>query len=138
MPYSITTKDGITIQNIPDEVDPQAQELQDRVAAIRADGGEAAPEERGTGEELVRQLGLTTRAGAEGLAGAAGVFTDPLTAVANVALPEDQQLSPLRTAVSSILDELGVPQPEGAVERIVQEAAVEEADVLKWPEELLH
>lgn len=37
MTYSITTKDGITINNIPDNVDPQSQELKDRVAKIRAD-----------------------------------------------------------------------------------------------------
>lgn len=36
MPYSITTKDGITIQNIPDDVPSDAQELKDRVAAIRS------------------------------------------------------------------------------------------------------
>lgn len=37
MPYSITTKDGITIQNIPDEVPADAQELKDRVAKIRGE-----------------------------------------------------------------------------------------------------
>ena len=36
MPYSITTKDGITIDNIPDDVDPQSPELKQRVAAERA------------------------------------------------------------------------------------------------------
>lgn len=36
MPYSITTKDGITIQNIPDDVPPDDQSLKDRVAKIRA------------------------------------------------------------------------------------------------------
>jgi len=36
MPYSITTKDGITINNIPDDVDPHSQQLKDRVAQIRA------------------------------------------------------------------------------------------------------
>lgn len=125
MPYSITTKDGITIQNIPDDVSPDAQELKDRVAAIRAEGGEAAPvsEERGVGEELVRQLGLTVRAGAEGGAGALGVFSDPIAALINQALPEDRQLSTLQSAVSSILTEAGIPEPEGAVERIVNEAA---------------
>jgi len=35
MPYSITTKDGITIQNIPDDIDPQSDVLKQRVAAIR-------------------------------------------------------------------------------------------------------
>jgi len=37
MAYTIQTKDGITINNIPDDVDPQSQELKDRVAKIRAD-----------------------------------------------------------------------------------------------------
>lgn len=36
MPYSITTRDGITIQNIPDNVPPDAPELKQRVEQIRA------------------------------------------------------------------------------------------------------
>lgn len=44
MPYSITTKDGITINNIPDDVPPDSPELKARVAAIRAGGGAAALE----------------------------------------------------------------------------------------------
>ncbi len=43
MPYSITTRDGIKITNIPDDVPPDAQELKDRVAAIRAGQTEAPP-----------------------------------------------------------------------------------------------
>ena len=42
MPYSITTKDGITINNIPDDVAPDSPDLKARVAAIRA-GSPAAP-----------------------------------------------------------------------------------------------
>jgi len=41
MPYSITTKDGITINNIPDDVAPDSPDLKARVAAIRAGGGVA-------------------------------------------------------------------------------------------------
>lgn len=44
MPYSITTKDGITINNIPDDVAPDSPELKARVAKIRAGGGAAALE----------------------------------------------------------------------------------------------
>ena len=44
MPYSITTKDGITIDNIPDDVPPDSPELKARVAAIRAGGGASALE----------------------------------------------------------------------------------------------
>lgn len=42
MPYSITTKDGITINNIPDDVAPDSPSLKARVAEIRA-GSPAAP-----------------------------------------------------------------------------------------------
>jgi hypothetical protein len=44
MAYSITTKDGITINNIPDDVAPDSADLKVRVAAIRAGGGTAALE----------------------------------------------------------------------------------------------
>lgn len=36
MPYAITTRDGITIQNIPDDVPPDSPALKDRVASLRA------------------------------------------------------------------------------------------------------
>ena len=48
MVFQITTQDGITIQNIPDDVDPNSQQLKDKVAEIRAQqtsqaGAEAKP-----------------------------------------------------------------------------------------------
>ena len=56
MAYSIVTKDGITIDNIPDDVDPNSQELKDRVAAIRAERQVAQPvkaeDTRSTAEQL--------------------------------------------------------------------------------------
>lgn len=42
MPYSITTKDGITIQNIPDNIQPDDPSIRQRVAKIRESGGAAA------------------------------------------------------------------------------------------------
>jgi len=47
MPYSITTKDGITINNIPDDIAPDAQVLRDRVAQERAklSGGQPTAEQ---------------------------------------------------------------------------------------------
>jgi len=41
MPYSITTKDGITIQNIPDEIPADSPELKARVEKIRGSKPEA-------------------------------------------------------------------------------------------------
>jgi hypothetical protein len=43
MPYSITTRDGITINNIPDNVAPDSEELKSRVATIRATSATAEP-----------------------------------------------------------------------------------------------
>jgi len=43
MPYSITTKDGITINNIPDDVAPDSPDLKARVAAIRSGAEASAP-----------------------------------------------------------------------------------------------
>ena len=68
MPYSITTKDGITINNIPDDVVPDSPDLKARVAAIRAD--KTPPEMRVevTGSPTEQLEPSTT---ATGLAGAA-------------------------------------------------------------------
>ena len=52
MSYTITTKDGITINNIPDNVDPNSQELKDRVAKIRAENQMAAPAEQAQRPDL--------------------------------------------------------------------------------------
>lgn len=49
MPYSITTKDNITIRNIPDDVAPDSQTLKDRVAAVRAQGLQRQPEQQSPG-----------------------------------------------------------------------------------------
>lgn len=38
MPYSITTRDGITINNIPDDVSADSPQLKERVAKIRGEG----------------------------------------------------------------------------------------------------
>lgn len=120
MPYSITTKDGITINNIPDDVDPQSPQLKSRVQELRA--GKAA-QSRTVPQELARQVGLTARAGVEGLAGLAGIVTDPVAALANQVLPDDMQMQPLQQATSGLLTQAGMPVPETQTERIVQQAA---------------
>lgn len=122
MPYSITTRDGITINNIPDDVAPDAPELKARVQAIRAKGADALNPPTAA-QEIGRQAGLTLRAGAEGLAGLAGIVTDPVAALANQVLPRNMQMQPLQQAVSQILTDVGVPQPQNATERVVQQAA---------------
>lgn len=53
MPYDITTRDGITIRGIPDDVQPDAPELKTRVAQLRAQG-----RHRPSGDDLLRPVPL--------------------------------------------------------------------------------
>lgn len=93
MPYEITTKDGITIRNIPDGIAPDAQELKDRVAKIRAErqgGGQPALPSNDEIEERIRQreMGGVTDPNQPSTtaAGVAGAVTRGLAPVATGAM----------------------------------------------------
>lgn len=71
--------------------------------------------------QIPRQIGLTARYGAEGLADIADIGAAPIRAVANpvlrsVGLPG---MASARTAATSIADMVGLPSPEGPDERVV-------------------
>lgn len=138
MPYSITTKDGITIENIPDTVDPNSKELRDRVAALR--GGEAPSpkkEEKTTIaqdveagiRDIPRQLGLTARAAATGAAGLPLMAGDALNTLLNMIsggintaagtnIPRLQMPS---QALQKGLTEAGLPEAATKTERVIQD-----------------
>jgi hypothetical protein len=97
MPYSITTKDGITIDNSPDNVPPDAPELKERVAKIRAGGGTAAleqPEKPGFFAGLV-----------ESVTGSGRATTETQTMPEWTGMPELNQLSvaSLKTALGTLV-----------------------------------
>lgn len=121
MAYSITTQDGITINNIPDDVPPDSQILKDRVASIRAGQTEAAPREaaprRGMGEELVRQAGLTARAVPGAAAQVLGLVGDPLNALVNMIT--GSRLQTISGATENLLTQAGLPEPQTPTERAV-------------------
>ncbi len=75
------------------------------------------------GDGLLRQLGLTGRAGAEGAAGLIGIAYDPIAALLNLGLSDESQIPPLRQNINQRLTDAGVPEPETVTERIVQEAS---------------
>ena len=75
------------------------------------------------GSQILRQLGLTARAGAEGAASLLGIAADPVAAIINTALSDENKLGTLRGDVSAMLTRAGVPEPENATERIVQAAS---------------
>lgn len=116
MAYSITTKDGITINNIPDDVAPDAPELKQRVAQIRASGGQDQPS-----TSLGREIGLATRPMAGTVLTAGGVLpavVDPLVNLYNLATGSS---APTMTqAVDRTLSSV-FPAPKTPTERVVQD-----------------
>jgi hypothetical protein len=74
MPYSITTRDGITLRNIPDDVPPDSLELRQRVERIRAESVTKEPgfldKAIGTGEAALTAITGAT-GGALGMLGGA-------------------------------------------------------------------
>lgn len=121
MAYSITTQDGITINNIPDDVPPDSQILKDRVASIRAGQTEASPTEaaprRGMAEELVRQAGLTARTVPGAAAQVLGLVGDPLNALVNMIT--GSRLQTISGATENLMTQAGLPTPETTAERVV-------------------
>lgn len=126
MAYSITTKDGITINNIPDDVPPDAPELKNRVAALRAGKAEeaksAAPQQEGPSMlgQLGRQAGLAARSVPAGVASLAGIVGDPLNALIN--LITGSKLQTIGGATENLLTRAGLPEPQNTAERIAYEA----------------
>lgn len=104
----------------PVDYDPFAEQpAGPRLVAVDYDPF-AEPQEapqRGYGEETLRQLGLAARYGLEGVGSAVGVFSDPIA----LAVPgANMRLGELATYAA---DKMGLPQPEGGLERVVGAAS---------------
>lgn len=123
MAYSITTKDGITINNIPDDVAPDSPELKSRVADIRAGKTESREtpkegvEEPSIGERFGRQLGLTARALPGAAANIAGLVGDPLNALINAIT--GSKLQTISGATENLMTRAGLPVPTSPSEKLV-------------------
>ena len=75
------------------------------------------PDEPGAFDGVGRQLGLTGRALAQGVAGAVDIGYEPLAAIINWTLGEN--IGTLRGQVKQALTDIGVPESENAVERVI-------------------
>lgn len=137
MSYSITTEDGITIDNIPDTVDPDSKELRTRVSELRA-GGQPKPKETKTTvsqdveagiKDIPRQLGLTARAAATGAAGLPIMAGDALNSLINMISGGVNQATGIdlgklqmpSQAIQKVLTQVGLPEPATKTERVVQD-----------------
>jgi hypothetical protein len=80
------------------------------------------PQQLGVLQEIGRQVGLTGRGAIEGVTGLAGIVIDPVTRLANIALPATAQIPTMQQATAQVLDTAGFPRPRNAVERMVNQA----------------
>lgn len=120
--------EGVGAVNFPDDMSPE--EIQH---AIETDilPQKEAPKSRSTGQELGRQLGLTARYGAEGLAtiplmvgDAANTLLDMgIRGVNKVAGTNIPQFGSASQSFQGLLNQAGLPQPETAQERVIGDAS---------------
>lgn len=87
----------------------------------------AAPPRRSTLDELGRQLGLTARAAVQGVASLPAIASDAVTGVVNKGLDAVEgegngfRFQRAQEALGNLMDKAGVPKPENATERVVQD-----------------
>ena len=75
----------------------------------------APPQQRSMGQELGRQLGLTARAGITGVASLPAMMAEPVAAA--LGMPPQAQ------ALQNFLTKMGLPEPQGTLERAIQTGA---------------
>lgn len=147
MAYSITTKDGITLTDIPDDVPPDSPQLRERVAQIRAQRGSLEPPPppettaAGIGGAITRglapvaggaalgaMLGAPTGVGAvpgavagAGAGALAQLVGDPVVEAVNKLFGTD--FTAPTQALEELLTRAGVAKPRTPVERGAQAGA---------------
>lgn len=93
-----------------------------RLAQIANSMTQEQPRERPLTEEIPRQLGLTARAGLTGAAGIPSIVGDPLNQLLNM-IAGREVFPPVSQSVQQLMTRAGLPQPETAQERIVQDVS---------------
>lgn len=126
MPITAELHDGTRLQ-FPDGTDPAViQATVKRMLGV-ADSSAAptsspdAKPARSLGTELMRQLGLTARAGMTGLGNTVGVLSDPIASTIN--LVGKTNIPTAGQTMAGLADRLGLPKPETPTERIAQDTA---------------
>jgi len=74
----------------------------------------------GSVDDLMRQLGLTARAGITGATAIPAMMADALTGLVNAGTGK-QTMMPSSKGLQNLLDYIGLPKPQSAQERVVQD-----------------
>lgn len=92
-------------------------------AGFVLDAGQEQSPKRSLMQSAARQVGLTARAGVQGLGGLVGLFSDPVASLINTITPEDApKAARARDLAAQLANVLGLPSPETPVERVVGQA----------------
>lgn len=127
MPYDITTKDGIALTNIPDDMAPDSPVLKNWVQSMRIKGQkwrEWTPEMAGVSgavNEVQSALGGAARGTAAGLADVTGAVINPIVSGINSLLGTNFQGT--QEAMSRLLTSVGVPDADTEAGRIIESAS---------------
>ena len=110
-------------------VGPGAEALPAPATDTEPQRQQAVPEPRGLGAKLARQVGLTARAGVTGLASLPALLSDAVTGPINAGLDRVRgegngfRFKKAGASLDDALSMAGLPKPDNATERVVQDAA---------------
>jgi len=128
MPYSIQTKDGIVVRNIPDNIARDAPELKERVARVRAERAtqqapqqQAAPQERAPLFTAENPLGMVGRAATKAVKDTVASPIRALETTEDLVLNTGRGVQQLGVGAAQLANEAGVGG-EGFKNYLQQEA----------------
>lgn len=124
MAFDVKMPDGTILRNVPDGT-TQEDILERYQLSQQPAQTPATPtaQPRSTGQELLRQVGLTGRAAYEAFTSPATMVLEAVRSGVNLgseALGSDYRMASPAAAQSQMLTQAGVPVPENALERAVQ------------------